>query len=221
MSVKNTGLNFEDVLNSTVRMVRTNWKAALCLFLQLDDKNQLRVRAGDGLPASRWRALVLEPAQEPFAGCIDKNQIVEIKEPLLDGLHPLLKPFFKIKSHKFVLVPVYGQTRVLGALLIGPFAKDLDMKVQGQLLRNAGTLCAVLAAYGRLYEWMSNFLPQMNHELRTPLTAVQGSLGMVLGGMFGQLDSEVRSMLEMAHKGCARTIQAIEEHLTEQQPPKA
>ena len=63
----------------------------------------------------------------------------------------------------------------------------------------------MLSAYWRLYEWMNHFLPQINHELRTPLTAIQGSLGMVLGGVFGNVGTEVKAMLEMAQKGCERT----------------
>ena len=63
-------------------------------------------------------------------------------------------------------------------------------------------------------------MPEVNHELRTPLTAVQGSIGMVLGGMFGQVGSEVKEMLEMAHKGCERTVRAIEDYLSNKDLPK-
>jgi signal transduction histidine kinase len=64
---------------------------------------------------------------------------------------------------------------------------------------------------------MNHFLPQINHELRTPLTAIQGSIGMVLGGMFGNVGHEVKAMLEMAHKGCERTVSAIEEYINRQE----
>ena len=67
---------------------------------------------------------------------------------------------------------------------------------------------------------MSSFAPQLNHELRTPLTAVQGSIGMVLGGMFGNVGADVKEMLEMAQKGCERTVRAIEEYINAQNPPK-
>ena len=66
---------------------------------------------------------------------------------------------------------------------------------------------------------MSNFVPNLNHELRTPLTAVQGSIGMVLGGMFGQVGTDVKEMLEMAQKGCERTVHAIEDYINSQTPP--
>jgi hypothetical protein len=43
---------------------------------------------------------------------------------------------------------------------------------------------------------------------------------MVLGGMFGQVGTEVKEMLEMAQKGCERTVRAIEDYIATQNPPK-
>ena len=45
--MENAQLSFEQILNATVRMLRTTWKAEVCLFLQLDDHGDLRVRAAD------------------------------------------------------------------------------------------------------------------------------------------------------------------------------
>jgi len=118
------------------------------------------------------------------------------------------------------LAPVLGETRVLGILLMGPFPEKEKVFEREAELRSAGALCAVLSAHWRLYEWMSGFMPQLNHELRTPLTAVQGSIGMVLGGMFGQVGTDVKEMLEMAQKGCERTVRAIEDYIKTQNPTK-
>jgi signal transduction histidine kinase len=106
-------------------------------------------------------------------------------------------------------------------LFLGHFGHDHDLLSREAELRSAGALCAVLSAHWRLYEWMAKFLPQVNHELRTPLTAVQGSIGMVLGGVFGQVGGEVKEMLEMAQKGCERTVRAIEDYLNNQDPVNA
>ena len=155
-----------------------------------------------------------------MAECFSKNKIIEIQEPaLLAGLAPFLNPHPK-KGEKFILAPVSGETRVLGILVLGPFsAQEKNLPSEAEL-RSAGALCAVLSAHCRLYQWMSNFLPQLNHELRTPLTAVQGSIGMVLGGMFGQVGNDVKEMLEMAQKGCERTVHAIEDYINHQNPSK-
>ena len=213
--MENTQLSFLQILNATVRMLRTTWKVKVCLFFQMDDQKELRVRASDGLAVTDTPALALDPSKGPFAKCFSHNKIVEIDSKTTMGvLSTLLKKEIKT-GEKFVLVPVSGDTRVLGILFLGPFPKKVKILPREAELRSAGALCAVLSAHWRLYEWMSNFVPQLNHELRTPL-AVQGSLGMVLGGMFGQVDGDVKEMLEMAQKGCERTVRAIEGYINTQ-----
>ena len=45
---------------------------------------------------------------------------------------------------------------------------------------------------------------------------------MVLGGVFGDVGTDVKQMLQMAHKGCERTVRlAIEEYLSKQDVPHA
>ncbi len=134
-------------------------------------------------------------------------------------LTKLMKPLMK-PNEKFILTPVSGEKRVLGILFMGPFPEKEKVHPREAELRSAGALCAVLSAHWRMYEWMSSFVPQLNHELRTPLTAVQGSIGMVLGGMFGQVGTDVKEMLEMAQKGCERTVRAIEDYINTQNTPK-
>jgi signal transduction histidine kinase len=204
-------LSFEEILNATVRMLRTTWKVRLCLFLQKDDRGDLCVRAADGIPKKKLNTLRLDPTQGDIGRCFAKNKIIETAS---------LTPLETSRNLKFVLVPVSGETRVLGILLIGPFSKKERILPREAELRSAGALCAVLSAHWRLYQWMSNFVPQLNHSLRTPLTAVQGSIGMVLGGMFGQVDTDVKEMLEMAQKGCERTVRAIEDYINTQNPSK-
>jgi transcriptional regulator with GAF, ATPase, and Fis domain len=218
--MENSQLSFEHILNATVRMLRTTWKAKICLFLQLDDHGDLRVRAADGLPLEKVSTLAVKPAEGPFAQCFSKNRIVETEASTPMGpLTKLLKTHLK-KGQKFALIPVSGETRVLGVLFMGPFPQNEKIQPREAELRSAGALCAVLSAHWRMYEWMSSFVPQLNHELRTPLTAVQGSIGMVLGGMFGQVGTDVKEMLEMAQKGCERTVRAIEDYINTQNPPK-
>ena len=218
--MNNSQLSFEQILNATVRMLRTTWKAKVCLFLQIDDAGHLRVRAADGLSLAKVSSVVIKPAEGPFALCFNKNEIIETSATSpLGPLAKLLKPYVK-KNEKFVLAPVSGEKRVLGILFLGPFPEKEKLKHREAELRSAGALCAVLSAHWRLYEWMSSFVPQLNHELRTPLTAVQGSIGMVLGGMFGNVGTDVKEMLEMAQKGCERTVRAIEDYINTQNPPK-
>jgi signal transduction histidine kinase len=211
--------SFEQVLNSTVRMIRTTWNVPLCLFLQVEDQGLLRIRAVDGLRSARLKSFEFKPQKGLVAHCLSKNEVMESGAlPWDEGLAEILKPVETPEAKKFVVVPVAGQSRALGVLILGPIPQSQELKSREVELRSAGNLCAVLSAYWRLYEWMNNFLPQINHQLRTPLTAIQGSLGMVLGGVFGDVGSEVKAMLEMAHKGCERTVIAIEEYINRQNP---
>jgi signal transduction protein with GAF and PtsI domain len=220
MTMDNPQLSFEQILNATVRMLRTTWKAKVCLFLQLDDHGDLRVRAADGLSLEKVAALAIAPAEGAIGQCFTRNKIVEVTSVSpLGALSRLIKPHLKA-NQKFVLAPVSGESRVLGILFMGPFSMKEKIHPREAELRSAGALCAVLSAHWRLYEWMSGFIPQLNHELRTPLTAVQGSIGMVLGGMFGQVGTDVKEMLEMAQKGCERTVRAIEDYINNQNAPK-
>jgi hypothetical protein len=214
-------VSFEQILNATLRMLRTAWKTPVCLFLQTDDHGGLQLRAADGIPAKlKMSTFVLKSIEGPSAECLANNKVIEIRRlPVSDPLTPLLKPHFK-KGQKYVMVPVSGEVRVLGIVVLGPFSEKEKILPREAELRSAGALCAVLSAHWRLYDWMSHFLPEVNHELRTPLTAIQGSIGMVLGGIFGQVGGEVKEMLEMAHKGCERTVRAIENYLNNQNLPK-
>jgi transcriptional regulator with GAF, ATPase, and Fis domain len=211
--------SFEQILNSTVRMIRSSWNVSSCLFFQMDDEGKLRIRASDGLNGATQH-IAIKPGKGIVSRCFDKNEVLESDQGEWDdGMQELLKPVLTAQAKDFILIPVAGQTRTLGVLILGPVPPGQDLKAREAELRGAGNLCAVLSAYWRLYEWMNHFLPQINHELRTPLTAIQGSLGMVLGGVFGNVGSDVKAMLEMAHKGCERTVLAIEEYINKQAPP--
>jgi len=42
------------------------------------------------------------------------------------------------------------------------------------------------------------FISTVSHEMRTPLTSIRGSLGLIIGGAFGQVDVKIRNMVEIA-----------------------
>jgi len=219
--MKNTKVSFEKILTSTLHMLSGSTGARTCLFLQWGEQQTLRVRAGDGIHKKIWSKIHLDPKSPALSECLSHNRIVAWS---LKDCGDTLKPLFK-KSAKsgdcMVLVPVTGEHRALGALLLGPYKGKPNLKPREKDLRGAGALCAVISANWRMYEWMDQFMPQVNHQIRTPLTAVQGSIGMALGGMFGEVGGEMKTMLEMAQKGCERTVQAIEGYLNTRSMPKS
>jgi signal transduction histidine kinase/DNA-binding response OmpR family regulator len=59
----------------------------------------------------------------------------------------------------------------------------------------------------------SEFLSTVSHELRTPLTAIGGSLGLLVGGVFGEMPAQASQMLQIAHKNSQRLSYLINDLL--------
>jgi PAS domain S-box-containing protein len=57
------------------------------------------------------------------------------------------------------------------------------------------------------------FISVVGHELRTPLTSIRGSLGLLEGGVFGELPEEAQSMLELAVTNTDRLVRLINDVL--------
>ena len=57
------------------------------------------------------------------------------------------------------------------------------------------------------------FISVVGHELRTPLTSIRGSLGLLEGGLFGELPKEAQSMLELAVTNTDRLVRLINDVL--------
>lgn len=59
----------------------------------------------------------------------------------------------------------------------------------------------------------NEFVSTVSHELRTPLTSLRGSLGLVLGGISGELSPKARELLKMADNNAARLHNLINDIL--------
>lgn len=63
-------------------------------------------------------------------------------------------------------------------------------------------------------EKMKNeFIAVVSHELRTPVTSITGALGLVLGGVVGELNASMREMLEISYQNCQRLTALINDLL--------
>lgn len=56
----------------------------------------------------------------------------------------------------------------------------------------------------RVERLKSEFISTVSHELRTPLTSIQGSLGLITGGMMGDLPEQVKFLMDIAYKNTDR-----------------
>lgn len=59
----------------------------------------------------------------------------------------------------------------------------------------------------------SEFVSTVSHELRTPLTSIRGSLGLVLGGVTGELPAQSKNLLDIAYKNTERLVRLINDIL--------
>ncbi len=59
----------------------------------------------------------------------------------------------------------------------------------------------------------TDFVSTVSHELRTPLTAIKGSIGLILGGVTGDIPADAERMLHITQKNTDRLIRLINEVL--------
>jgi PAS domain S-box-containing protein len=59
----------------------------------------------------------------------------------------------------------------------------------------------------------NEFVSVVSHELRTPLTSIRGALGLLAGGVAGELPKSARDMIEIARKNSDRLVLLINDIL--------
>lgn len=65
----------------------------------------------------------------------------------------------------------------------------------------------------RVEQLQKEFVSTVSHELRTPLTSISGSLGLILGGVGGELPEKAKSLLTIANNNSERLIHLINDIL--------
>lgn len=59
----------------------------------------------------------------------------------------------------------------------------------------------------------NEFVSTVSHELRTPLTSIRGSLGLIAGGVAGQLSPQAAKLIDIAHSNSERLVRLINDIL--------
>jgi len=65
----------------------------------------------------------------------------------------------------------------------------------------------------RLMRLRTEFVSTVSHELRTPLTSIRGSLGLMRGGVAGELTPELSGLTTIAYENCDRLLKLINDLL--------
>ena len=58
------------------------------------------------------------------------------------------------------------------------------------------------------------FIATVSHELRTPLTSIHGSLGLLGGGVTGELSDDSARLVRIAQENCERLVRLIDDILS-------
>lgn len=59
----------------------------------------------------------------------------------------------------------------------------------------------------------NEFISAVSHELRTPLTSIHGSLGLIAGGVAGELPNQAKELITIASNNCDRLVRLINDIL--------
>lgn len=59
----------------------------------------------------------------------------------------------------------------------------------------------------------NEFVSTVSHELRTPLTSIRGSLGLIAGGVAGEIPAQAKILVDIAHNNCERLVRLINDIL--------
>jgi PAS domain S-box-containing protein len=65
----------------------------------------------------------------------------------------------------------------------------------------------------RIDKLKSEFISVVSHELRTPLTSIKGSLGLLEGGVAGDLPPKALQLIKIAHKNSLRLVNLVNDIL--------
>lgn len=118
--------------------------------------------------------------------------MVEAFRQALTGIPSAFEQVFQKAIFQVQVLPVKNED---GQIFSGMFvSQDITERKRNELVKK-------------------DFISTVSHELRTPLTSIQGSLGLVVGGITGPLSGPTQTMLDIAYKNCTRLIRLINDIL--------
>lgn len=221
------------VLETLACSIESEMEGAHCSILLLDEEGKRLLHgAAPGLPDFYNQVIHRLEIGQGVGSCgtaafTGKRVIVENIQN-----HPYWTPFKELASKANLAAcwsePILdSENKVLGTFTIyysAPCVPDGDglttieyaanlAGIAIQRKRKEELLIATKQAAEDANRAKSEFLSTMSHELRTPLTSIQGSLGLLLGNVTGELPPMAIEMLDVAHRNGERLIRLINDLL--------
>ncbi|OOZ39449.1 hypothetical protein BOW53_11590 [Solemya pervernicosa gill symbiont] len=132
-------------------------------------------------------------------------------EPYHSAHHGYLSNYLRSGKRKII-----GIGREVEALRKNGEVFPIDLQVTEIMLAEERFFVGIIrdiTERKKIERMKSEFISTVSHELRTPLTSIQGSLGLITGGVAGELPPQVQSMLGIAQKNSERLIRLINDIL--------
>src|SRR5262249_52062953 len=85
-------------------------------------------------------------------------------------------------------------------LVLHPVVRDFEARVVVCAENEVMAIVRDITERKNIERMKNEFVATVSHELRTPLTSIRGSLGLIVGGVAGEIPPKARSMVEIAYK---------------------
>ncbi|MDP2367142.1 PAS domain S-box protein [Rhodoferax sp.] len=157
--------------------------------------------------------VVGELTTAPF---IDPRDVVDRAKTLSDELGETIAPGFEVivararrglaDEREWVYRRKDGVR--LPVLLSVTALRDADQHITGFL-----GIAYDISERKKIDRLKNEFVSTVSHELRTPLTSIRGSLGLIAGGVVGQLPPQAAKLIDIAHSNSERLVRLINDIL--------
>ena len=111
-----------------------------------------------------------------------------------------------VRQAEMVIVPKVGKTRTL--LANGQAIHDPEGNVLGAVV--AMQDITERKAMDRI---QNEFISVVSHELRTPLTSIRGALGLIDGGIAGEIAPQAQTLIKIAYNNTERLVRLVNDIL--------
>ncbi len=110
-----------------------------------------------------------------------------------------------IESFETVLMTKEGESIFVEAGISCRYKNDKHITTRG-IFHN-------ITERKKVDQMKNEFISMVSHELRTPLTSIKGSLGLLNGGIAGELSTQAKTLIEIAYNNSERLVRLINDIL--------
>lgn len=198
--------------NTEMRRVADALRASEAMLREITDNLPAMITYTDADQIFRFHNRAFA---EAFGGIGAQINGKHVREVMGDAFYEVVRPRIEETLSGYPVVYERIQKTERGELrdfLINYFPRYGDRDSGGKVL-GFFTLGTDITELKRIEHIKSEFVSTVSHELRTPLTSIRGSLGLLTGGVAGQLPDAAAKLVLVAQNNCERLIRLINDML--------